>query len=114
MRRLLLAVALVACSATVRAEFLDGNQLLERMNGSNMDRMLALGYVMAASDAVRGSKLCDVPPTVTAGQTHDMVKAYLERFPQVRHFTADVLVSRALEIMWPCSKAPASSGSRSL
>ena len=114
MKRLLLAVALVACSATVRAEFLDGNQLLERMNGSNMDKMLALGYVMAASDAVRGIRTCNVPPTITAGQTHDIVKGYLERFPQIRHFTADVLVSRALEVMWPCERAPASPGSRSL
>ena len=106
MKRLLLAVALVACSATVRAEFLDGNELLAKMNGTNMEKMLALGYVMAASDAVRGTRTCNVPPTATAGQTHDIVKNYLERFPKVRHFTADVLVSRALEIMWPCERAP--------
>ena len=113
MRRLILAV-LVACSATAQAEFLDGNELLARMNGSNMDKMLALGYVMAASDAAREIRICNVPSTVSAGQTHDIVKGYLERFPQVRHFTADVLVGRALEVMWPCSKAPASPGSRSL
>lgn len=112
MKRLVLALALF--SGAAQAEFMDGNDLLDKMNGSNMDKMLALGYVMAASDAARGVRICNVPPTVTAGQTHDMVKAYLERFPQVRHFTADVLVGRALEVMWPCSKAPASPGSRSL
>jgi hypothetical protein len=112
MKRLVLTLAMFAGAA--QAEFLDGNQLLERMNGSNMDKMLALGYVMAASDAVRGIRTCNVPPTITAGQTHDIVKGYLERFPQIRHFTADVLVSRALEVMWPCERAPASPGSRSL
>ena len=43
MKKLIIITALFA--GTAHAEFYSGNQLLNLMNGSNMEQMHALGYV---------------------------------------------------------------------
>ncbi len=103
MKKLLLALALVAGSA--HAEFWNGNDLLEKMTGTNMEQIMALGYVMGVFDSQRSSTIC--PPTnsgITAGQMRDVVKNYLERNPQHRHHTGDLVTVVALATVWPCKK----------
>lgn len=101
MKKLILATALLAGSA--HAEFLTGNELLTRMNGSTTDQVLALGYVMGVFDAQNHIGFCQ-PGQVSAGQARDIVKNYLERSPQHRHLTADVLAIVALGTAWPCKQ----------
>lgn len=33
-----------------------------------------------------------------------MTKQYLEEYPALRHFTADMIVGRVLGRVWPCEK----------
>jgi hypothetical protein len=111
MKHLITASLLAICSAA-QAEFWDGNKLLERMNGGQGDRAIALGYVIGAADATRGIAYCPPSPTITAGQVYDMVKIALEQAPSVRHLSGDVIVGAALGVTWPCSKG--NSGGRQL
>jgi len=96
----LFLLTLVFC-APAHAEFIDGNKLLADMNGSQMRQMAAVGYVMGVADALTNVTIC-MPPTVTAGQIHDMVKHHLEANPQTRHLSGDSLVSFVLTRVWPC------------
>ena len=99
---LILAAALAATSAS--AEFLTGNELLERINAeASYDRGIALGYIMGAFDAGQGTTHC-APANVTAGQVRDMVKNVLTSAPAARHHSADSFVSYALMEAWPCKK----------
>lgn len=110
-----IAIACLAWSTIAHAEFFDGNSLLAKMNSASLaDEMVALGYVMGVADAHREVTYCKSPETVTSGQMRDIVKIYLERYPQTRHYTADVLVGRALGIVWPCAKREPAPGSRAL
>lgn len=100
MKKLLLALTIMAGTAHA-AVFWDGNRLYSKMRGDPMDQMLALGYVMGVSDAADTISAC-TPSNVTAGQTMDVVKQYLEQYPAVRHLSADIIVARSLERLWPC------------
>jgi hypothetical protein len=103
MKRLLLACTLVASGAT-HAEFWNGNDLLMRMNGQPVEQMQALGYVMGVFDSQRSQTICPPSDQITAGQTRDIVRSYLERNPQHRHHTGDLLTTVALATVWPCKK----------
>jgi hypothetical protein len=101
MKKLILATALLAGSA--HAEFMTGNDLLDKLTGTTTDQVLGLGYILGVFDASRGTYICP-PGQITAGQTRDIVKGYLERTPQQRHNTGDLLVVVALGQVWPCKK----------
>jgi len=85
------------------AGFWTGNALLTKMNGDLTDRMMALGYVMGVSDSLEGIIHCS-GQNVTNGQTRDVVKAYLEKNPQIRDMAAETLASKALQDAFPCKK----------
>lgn len=98
-------LVLTLCAPAVHAEFFDGNDLLRNISSSELhERAVAIGYVMGVSDAHRGVTHCNVSNNVTAGQMRDIVRNHLERNPQTRHQTADVLVSQALSVVWPCQR----------
>ena len=97
----LIALTLLAC-ASAHAEFFTGNDLLQKLNGSAMESMVGLGYVMGVFDAARGAEHCP-PDSITAGQVRDMVKLHLENTPSTRHFVADVQVRYVLGKAWPCA-----------
>ena len=101
MKRLLLAVSATVCLSVQAGTFWDGNRLYGKMSGDYGDRMQALGYVMGVADAADTLQVC-APMNSTAGQTLDVVKQYLEQFPAIRHLSADIIVARALERVWPC------------
>lgn len=99
-----LLLLLLLGSGGVRAEFWDGNRLYSHQTASSVyDQMLALGYVMGVADALAGVRICS-PENATAGQKDDVVKKYLREHPALRHHTADSLVVRALERVWPCQE----------
>ena len=100
MKRIIILAAL-ACGAA-HAEFYSGNDLWERLNGTEGQKYLALGYVAGVSDALNNRVIC--MPSATMGQTRDIVKQYLENNPSLRHYSADSLIYNALAPVWPCSK----------
>ena len=101
MKKLLAAILFVPVMA--HAEFKTGNELLSDMQSENIvNKMAALGYIMGVTDALRGTTHCP-PAEVTAGQLRDMIKSTLESAPQIRHYTADAIVSAVLGKAWPCA-----------
>jgi hypothetical protein len=98
-----LLVSLLFVPAVANAEFMSGNQLLSDMKGSDMNQMLALGYIMGVSDTFTTITICP-PANVTAGQVQDIVRQHLEANPSKRHFTADSLIKNKLEEIWPCRR----------
>ena len=99
-------IILALCATSAQAEFLDGNDLLRFINSTEAhERAVAIGYVMGVSDSHRGITHCNISSGVTAGQMRDIVKQHLERNPQIRHQTADVLASQALAAVWPCQRS---------
>ncbi len=102
MRKLLAGLLMVPCMA--HAEFWTGNMLLERIrSGESYDRGTALGYILGVSDFGQNVSHCS-GSQVTAGQTRDVVKQYLEQNPALRDISADLLVSMALKQAWPCAQ----------
>ncbi len=112
MKRLILIAALLG--GTAHAEFYSGNQLLNLMNGSNMEQMHALGYVVGIADVWTGVRVCAPSGSggINAGQVNDVVKQYLTSNPHLRHQTADGLTLTALSNVWPCANR--SNGGRQL
>lgn len=103
MKKLILIAAL--CASTAHAEFLTGNDLLQRLESdSAVERVAGLGYIMGVADAVLGVEQC-APGNVTAGQMRDMVRNHLTSNPSVRHITADVQVRYVLKNAWPCANS---------
>lgn len=92
--------------APAHAEFYNGNDLLRMMRGNNTEQAAAYGYVVGVNDALHKITLC-IPNGVTVGQANDIVRAYLEANPQVRHFSGDSVVAAALMAVWPCKKGQA-------
>lgn len=103
MKRLIFIAALLG--GTAHAEFYSGNQLLNLINGSNMEQMHALGYVVGIADVWTGVRVCAPSGSggINAGQANDVVKQYLTSNPQIRHHTADTLALTALSNVWPCA-----------
>jgi hypothetical protein len=94
----LLFIPSIAC-----AEFMDGNNLLSKMNDSDViPRAVSLGYVQGVIDVFVRTQVCP-PQNITAGQAQDVVKRYLEMNPAKRHFSADSLVVNAIARVWPCA-----------
>ena len=98
----LIAIALIA-PALANAEFLSGNDLLQRINGEGSYPMFALGYIAGISDVNNGTLVCPTS-SVTLGQMKDMVRNHLNDNPQFRHFTADVIVLHVLKAAFPCKQ----------
>jgi hypothetical protein len=100
--RALLACLMFVCTSVHAGVYENGNTLLKDMDGTEMGRMYALGYIAGAADAY-GEALC-IPPTVTKGQLNDVVYRFLRINPQHRDLGADVLVLLALGEHWACPK----------
>ena len=102
MKKLLLGLMFV-CTGVHAGVYENGNTLLKDMDGTEMGRMYALGYIVGAADAYGGESLC-IPTTVTKGQLNDVVYRFLKINPQHRDLAADVLVLIALGEHWACPK----------
>lgn len=98
MKKTLVAAIIALTGASAQAEFLTGNELLQRIDSTDgIERSVGLGYVMGVFDMGLGVLWCDVSTKVTAGQVRDITRSYLHSNPDTRHLTADVLVTRALK-----------------
>ena len=105
--------AAVAATAVLgmaaHAQFVSGNKLLERMEGSNpYERGFSMGYIMGVADFGFGFNHCP-PESVTAGQVRDLAQQYLQANPATRNQSADLLVMRSLRAVWPCADRKGSS-----
>jgi hypothetical protein len=101
MKKLLLGLIFV-CTGVHAGVYETGNTLLRDMDGTEMGKMYALGYITGAADSYNES-LC-IPKTVTKGQLNDVVYRFLRVTPQHRDLPADVLVLLALGEHWSCPK----------
>jgi len=99
-----LLACLLFCSTAHAGIYENGNTLLKDLEGTEMGRMYALGYIVGAADAYGGETLC-IPPTVTKGQLSDVVHQFLRGKPQHRDLPADVLVLLSLGQHWACPKS---------
>lgn len=111
MRAAALILALAASSA--HAQFMDGNDLYERMNSTGFKLVSAQAYVMGVADAELGTLWCP-PPSVALRQVFDITKQFLEVVPEKRHESASAYVIAAVRTTWPCKPKhdtkPASAG----
>lgn len=101
--KLKIAAVTLFFPVSVMAEFLDGNQLLARMNGTALDQAVATGYVMGVFDAHQNVSHC-APDRITNIDLTKAMKIYLEH-SSTRNMlaSADMLLSAAFEAMWPCN-----------
>lgn len=107
MIRKLAMVAAVICGPA-HAEFMTGNELLDRINGEGYtERGFAMGFIAGIADAMDNILLC-MPEGATVGQARDIATRYLRNNPQIRHKGASVLVVDALSAAWPCAKSKGS------
>jgi hypothetical protein len=98
---------IIACLLIVPSiasgQFTSGNDLLSDMNGVNVNKSMALGYVIGVVDALNKIVICP-PLNVTAGQVSDIIKKHLEDNPDIRHYSADSIIANKLASVWPCKK----------
>jgi hypothetical protein len=100
--RSLVAGLMFVCASVHAGVYENGNTLLRDMDGTEMGKMYALGYIVGAADTYNET-LC-IPQTVTKGQLNDVVYRFLRINPQHRDLAADVLVLLALGEHWTCPK----------
>ena len=92
-----------------RGTFQTGNILLENCHKDGGYRQaLCEGYISGVTDVlafnpVSGWRSCS-PKEVTKEQTRDVVKAWLEKHPRRRHYSAFGLVAEALAEAFPCKE----------
>jgi hypothetical protein len=84
--------------------FYPGNDL---WSACSVKSGVCLGFVVGVADvmgtgsAILGRRAC-LPSPVAGGQAQDVVKRYLERHPEARHYAAVSLAAEALEEAFPC------------
>lgn len=102
MKKLLLALA-VACSPA-HADFINGNVLLNDINGDTWSaKGFANGYISGVANALDDVLFC-LPNGVTVGQLVDVTSRYLRNNPAQRHKGASLLIVNALVQVWPCKR----------
>ena len=94
-------VGLLMVPTMAHAEFFTGNDLFNKMNGTTIDQIQAIGFVQGVFDVYVGVTFCP-PAGVTAGQVSDMGKNYLANNPANRHKTAESLLNTMFKQAWPC------------
>ena len=104
--RPLCALALMLSCQSASAAFKTGNQMYEtcpgRTDDSPSSQMLAMGYFLGAVDHGIEAKVVCVPKNATAGQVHGIACRWLEKHPELRHYSATLLVGTAMIEAWPC------------
>jgi hypothetical protein len=116
MRRVLAGMAvatLIPASMSISAEsshmFENGDQLYELCAApkDTFSQGVCYGYIVGIADAmgggasVHGLPAC-IPPSVTVGQTVNIVKQFLTSHPEMRHRGAGEIVAQAFVDAFPC------------
>jgi len=102
MKKLLILAAL-GFTLSANAQFVDGNKLLEFLDGTPTDSLLGMGYIAGVYDSQRDISYC-TPAGVTLGQVKDMTILSLRANPATRNEPANFLIVRMLGRYWPCEK----------
>lgn len=107
----LIGAALLCAASASHAGFWDGNKLYQYMTeaSGSFARGAATGFVIGVHDSGENVSHCS-PESITVRQVFDVVRAHLEQYPSLRHNDAQVIVSVALQRVWPCQKKPAQQG----
>lgn len=107
-----LFIAFLMIPALVRAEFLTGNDLYQKLTSTSVvDKMYALGYVVGVYDVNVHITICPrAENVITTGQVQDITIQYLTLNPGQRHRNAEVLVRDALKQVWPCANRQSGRG----
>ena len=106
-KQLLIGVVLIVMSQGVFANWKSGNELLANC-GSEIPYMrgVCLGYILGVDDRgwgkTHGGLSYCTPKGLTANQLQKIVSKYLNDHPEELHYTADVLVGKALLKAFPC------------
>jgi hypothetical protein len=105
------ALAMLLGSPASYAEFVQGNELVEYCDESNIyDAGICFGYVIgvsdsinvwAGSDSINGKVAC-IPDGVTVRQVMSIFKKYLKENPEEHHLRAQYLIGLALMKAFPC------------
>ena len=105
-------IAFLLSPGKAKAEFFSGNTLLQKLSSSDaFDRVHGLGFILGVYDVYVGITIC-APENITAGQLKDMIQNYLTNNPAIRHYTAESLINRALQQVWPCKQQQNNNGKR--
>ena len=82
-----------------------GNMLYETCGAHDIgNEKYCLAYAVGATDAFAwDGKVCP-PRQVTEQQVRDIVVGYLRDHPELRHYSAPSIASRALEEAFPCKE----------
>ena len=111
MKTAFLAALLTTATFPIHAEFMNGNELLENLNGNVSDKWYGTGYIAGIVDGFDHTKSlvtkggwCFSLPRVTNKQAADVIRLWLEKNPASRHYPAAGLVSAALSESYPCKK----------
>jgi hypothetical protein len=109
MKTAFLAALLAVATFPVHAAFMNGNELLQNLNGGVSDKWYATGYIAGIVDGFNQTKKlgekggwCFSLPAVTNEQVADVVRLWLEKNPASRHYGGKGLVSAALAESFPC------------
>lgn len=100
-----LVFAALFATLDVRAEFYSGNDLHEYCTSTNnLQQGLCRGFVVGVFDTRVRLDFCspEGATPITVGQVEDIVKRYLNSFPELRHKLAYSLVTAALIAAFPC------------
>lgn len=92
---LLVAVPLTAAAFT-------GNEWSARNNGQDIERTMALGYVVGTVDTLTYAETVCPPGKVTRGQTRDIFAQWLRLNPTRTHEPAVELIAELFTDLWPC------------
>lgn len=97
---------LYSCApATAHAEFLSAEKWLFYARSPNeLEKSIALGYVMGSHDAMNGVAYCTENVGFTAGQLFEVVRNALENNAELRKYTADSVITEFLKTAFPCTK----------
>ncbi|MEO8038754.1 MAG: Rap1a/Tai family immunity protein [Betaproteobacteria bacterium] len=111
MKRLFLAIALVACTATAHAEFVSSPTLAGWLDsaasttGSFKDTTIVTGYVAAISDVLAGTEVC-APANLRQRRMLMAVRGWMRRHSGTWDDNAALTVRRALIELYPCPPNP--------
>jgi len=94
-------------SANALAAFENGNSIYEKLTSDNpMMRINAMGYIMGVVDATKSEPNKNIayclPSEITKRQINDIVKLFLEMYPEYRSWAGSDVVSISLAAKFSC------------
>ena len=94
----MLAAFLVGLTAPALAAYISGTEIYDKYVSSKpTDTYYCLAYITGSFDQLEDYEECEcVPSNASVGQIKDVVIAYLQKFPQSRHFSAASLIRNSI------------------